>query len=161
MDVPSLTAVMTSLSLAKEGVSAAIGLRDFNASAAALAGVNDQLLKAQEGLFVYGARLAELQGKLAEANEELTELKRVRAERDNYALFELREGIFVYQRKPSANPSEGSRDAVEPTHYLCQGCFDQGKKFVLQLQNKHWCCSNCNTRLWNGQRDAPLQIPRF
>lgn len=144
MEIASLTTVMASLKLAKDGVSAAMGVRDFNAVATALAGVNDQLLKAQESLFIYGARLAEVQDKLRDAEQELAELKRMRSERDKYTLVDMAKGLFVYRLNPKPSAGESLTGPIEPVHYLCQSCFDNRRhKVVLQPYGRGLVCNEC------------------
>ncbi|MCD9005190.1 hypothetical protein LDO31_02875 [Luteimonas sp. XNQY3] len=147
----SLSAVMASLTIAKEAASAAVGIRDHNLVAAQIAAVNDQLLKAQQGLFLYGTQMADIQNNLRETQDQLRELKRMQSERDNYALVQISEGVWVYKSKPLPEISEGNSDAVQPPHYLCQKCFDSGKKVVLQrtaLYYGHalWCTA-CDSKL--------------
>ncbi|UXA66043.1 hypothetical protein [Xanthomonas prunicola] len=151
MDIPSLTTAMASLKFAKDAVETALSVRDFNSAAAALAGVNDQLLKAQEGLFVYSARLAELQDKLGQCQEELRQLKRVQSERDQYSLFQVADGIWVYRSNMAAQPDEGRTQFTETAHYLCQPCFDKNVKSVLQADLRYagraLVCTVCQARL--------------
>ena len=160
----SLNAVMASLTIAKEAATAAIGIRDHNLVATQIAAVNDQLLKAQQGLFLYGTQMADIQNNLRETQDQLRELKRVQSERDNYALFQLSEGVWVYRSKPLAEVSEGNGDAVQPPHYICQKCFDSGKKVVLQrtveLSAVLLRCFGCNTGYHTGQTE-PREPLRF
>jgi len=157
MDLPSLTTAMTSIQIAREAISAALGVREFNAVATALAGVNDQLLKAQESLFVYSTRMADMQSQLSEAKEELRELKRVKSERDQYALFQVSDGVWVYRSNPGGQAVEGATNGAETVHYLCQGCFDKGTKFVLQLSGTHWLCHGCKSTYWTGRYAEPIR----
>lgn len=159
----SLSAVMASLTIAKEAATAAIGIRDHNLVAAQIAAVNDQLLKAQQGLFLYGTQMADIQNNLRETQDQLRELKREQSERDNYALVQISEGVWVYKSKPLPEISEGDSDAVQPPHYLCQKCFDSGKKVVLQRSVEMYAvllrCFGCNTGYHTGKTEPyePVQ----
>lgn len=170
MDIVSLTTAMNSLKLAKDAVNAALSVRDFNAVATTLSGVNDQLLKAQDGLFIYSARLSELQEELSRAKDELRELKRVQAEHDKYTLFQISDGVFVYKSKAVPETIEGGSGSVEPGHYVCQRCFDQRPpiKVVLQQSGIYGQitidCSNCGGKYATGvegkSRDMFIAGPR-
>ena len=134
MDFSLISAAVNSLRLAKDIGSSAIELRDFNQLAGEMAKMNGELLKAQDALFAHQTTLLEMHGKYADACNELRELKDALNERGRYALFEIGAGKFAYRLKvggagePSVVPG-----ANEPMHYLCQPCFDDGRKMVLQL----------------------------
>lgn len=134
MDFSLIAAAVNSLRLAKEIGAAAVELRDWNQVAAEFAKMNGELLKAQDALFAHNAALLELHGKYADACDELRKLKQALDERSRYALFEIGAGKFAYRLKVG---STGQALAVpggnEPMHYLCQPCFDAGRKRVLQL----------------------------
>ncbi|HKT28781.1 hypothetical protein [Dyella sp.] len=153
MDYASISTAFTALSHAKQLGEAMIGLRDFNKVASIISEMNGQLLKAQDNLFTHNAQFAELQGKYFEACEEIRKLNEALAERGRYALFQLSPGVFVYR---------ASEASGEPQHYLCQPCFDSGKKAVLQKNRKYGTitidCPMCKQQFKTGEvveRPAP------
>ncbi|MGX9958556.1 hypothetical protein ACW0US_07220 [Xanthomonas euvesicatoria] len=159
MDFSSVGTAFTSLQIAKEGLNSILGIRDFNAIAPQIATINDQLLKAQDGLFMYAAKVADLQEKLLAATAELSELKKKAEERERYALVELSSGIFVYRLKDGDDrhnvPVEGN---AEPVHYLCQKCFHEGTKSILQqnagLGRITIDCFTCGAKYFTGHSRA-------
>lgn len=146
MDYALISTAFTALSHAKQLGEAMVGVRDFNKVASTVADINGQLLKAQESLFTHNAQLGELQAKYYEACEELRKLKETLAERGRYQLFQLSPGVFVY--RASEAPSELQ-------HFLCQPCFDSGKKAVLQKNRKYGTitidCPLCKQEFRTGE----------
>lgn len=134
MDFSLISAAVNSLRLAKDIGSAAVELRDFNQMAGEFAKMNGELLKAQDALFAHNASLLELHGKYADACDELRKMKDALNERGRYALFEIGAGKFAYRLKVGgAGEAVAVPGADEPMHYLCQPCFDAGRKMVLRL----------------------------
>ncbi|AJQ88075.1 hypothetical protein [Xanthomonas oryzae] len=159
MDFSSVGTALTSLQLAKEALNSILGIRDFNALAPKIAAINDQLLKAQDGLSMYAAKVADLQEKLLAATAELAQLKEKADERERYTLVELSSGIFVYRLKDGDDrhnvPVEGN---AEPFHYLCQKCFHEGTKSILQqsagVTKITLDCFNCGAKYFTGHSRA-------
>jgi hypothetical protein len=134
MDFSLISAAVTSLRAAKDIGTAAIELRDWNQMVGELTKMNGELLKAQDALFAHNASLLELHGKYADACNELRKMKDALNERSRYALFEIGAGKFAYRLKVGGTgEAPFVPGADEPMHYLCQPCFDAGRKMVLQL----------------------------
>nr|WP_308006548.1 hypothetical protein [Xanthomonas albilineans] len=146
MDFASVSTAFTSLQLAKEALNSILVVRDFNAMAPKIAAINDQLLKAQDGLFTCSTKVSELQEKLLAATAELTELKKKAEQHARYSLFQLSPGIFVYGLKQREDGHEFAvKGNAEPMHYLCQSCLDnRGHRVILQARGKGWVCIGCN-----------------
>jgi hypothetical protein len=152
MDLPSLTTIFTSLSFARDAITTALGMKTFNDASARITEAREQLLKAQDGLFVYAAKVAELQDKLRVTDGELRELKHMKLERSHYALVEISKDAWAYRSKPVLDAGEHGLDAHQPSHYVCQGCFDDGRKFVLQRYGVDLICPSCKTIVATGER---------
>lgn len=133
MDATQIGIVATSLSVAKDIGKALIGIRDFNLVAEKVAALNDQLLKAQEALLAHNTAMFQLQNEHFEAREELRKLKEAASERGRYTLVDLGKGHLAYRMNVAPQES-GSTEPVsaEAPHYLCQPCYDNGRKVVLQ-----------------------------
>jgi hypothetical protein len=142
MDFSVVTAAMSALTTARTLGQTLVGLRDFNESAAVVAQLNGELLRAQESLFSLSAQLHELQHENFQTAEELKGLRERLIDRARYALHELSQGVFVYR----SNGATATGDS-EPVHYLCQPCFDKGAKAVLvySLVTGHRRCPICRT----------------
>lgn len=89
-------------------------LRDVTSNA--LAAVQDALHNAQEA--------RKLENRIAELEKEVVALRAAAEERDLYHLVPLSPNSFAYTLK--AVPEGVAR------HFLCQACYDGGKKVVLQ-----------------------------
>lgn len=133
MDLSLITSAFRSIGAAKELTQAMIGVRDFNMVATTVAQINEQLLKAQDALFTHNADMSELQQQNLQLLQELRAIKELVAQRGRYALFEITKGSFVYRLKTVQSVShDGDPVAPEPDHCVCQRCFDNGIKVVLQ-----------------------------
>lgn len=134
MDFSLIGAAVNSLRLAKDIGAAAIELRDWNQMADEFAKMNGELLKAQDALFAHNAALLDLHGKYADACNELRKMQDALNERGRYTLFEIGTGKFAYRLKFSDVAKVAGEPGVdEPMHFLCQPCFDAGRKMVLLL----------------------------
>lgn len=157
MDLGLITSAVRSIGAAKELTQAMIGVRDFNMVAGTVAQINEQLLKAQDALFTHNADMSELQQKNLEMLQELRAMKELIAQRGRYSLFEISKGAFVYRLKPvEAIAHDGNPVAPEPDHCVCQRCFDNGVKVVLQRDviwgNVNLRCYGCDISLDSGER---------
>lgn len=138
MDFSQISIAVGALKTAKDIGQAALAFRDFNQTAAALTQINEQLLKAQDGLFAHNAQLMELQQRYYDTVEELRKAKESLAERGRYRLFEISDRVFVYEANIGAsNGDVGDPNSMEPLHYVCQPCFDKGVKSVLR-KHVYW-----------------------
>ena len=157
MNLTELSIIGTSLAAARDIGKAAIGLRDFNALAAAMSQINEQLLKAQESLFAHNTQLHSLQQDNFSLTNRLRELEEKLAERGRYSLFELSDGTFVLRSNDPVRALGNSLHAVEPLHYICQPCMARGTKSVLQKYSFYGSisleCSICKERFSTGQTE--------
>lgn len=153
MDASQIGIVAASLSAAKDIGRALLGIRDFSVVAERVAALNEQLLKAQEALLAHNAAMFQLQNEKFEACEELRKLKEAASERSRYSLVEVSPGNLAYRM--NLVPAQGAADepvTAEPVHYLCQPCFDSGRKVTLRWFNSHtfgesWTCSVCKAEI--------------
>lgn len=110
-------------------------------------GVQSDMLQFQES---HAAALAQVKS----LEEEIMRMKNMGAERERYMLHPVGSGAFAYVLKPSV-------DMSEPAHWLCVGCFDGGRKSVLQNIGrtergrekviKCGVCSNSFNIHWNAR----------
>lgn len=147
-----ISALVSAVAAAREVTSAALAVRDFNASATALARVNEQLLDVLDKALETKAYAITLQQQLFEANQELRLLQQSQDERDDYDLFAVFPGVFAYRYRPA---SEGDSLRRHPAHFLCQPCFDKGTKSVLQQRHAGaYLCPACQLLLLQQSDDA-------
>lgn len=81
--------------------------------------------------------------RIRELEQEIDRLKAWDAEKQNYELKAIGQGAFAYMLKPSMR-------CTEPAHWLCQNCYEKGKKSVLQYQSHLarsaiYKCPSCST----------------
>ena len=129
MDISLIAAASSAISSAREIGKAAIGLRDFNQLAVVMTQLNDQILKAQDSLFSHQTQLLALHEELIQTKEKLRCAEKMMEDRGSYELFPITNGVFVYRNNPGNG--SGQSDPTKVLHYLCQPCFDGGKKGVL------------------------------
>jgi hypothetical protein len=149
MDYSLISTAMASLRLAKDLSNAAVELRDWNQMVGEITKINGELLKAYDALFTHSASLLDLQEKYAQMVNELRQANEALAERGRYALFEIGRGKLVYRLNVIQTKGD-TTEAVhhEPVHYLCQPCFDLGRKMVLLVypdadDGAVACCPSC------------------
>lgn len=155
MDASQISIVATSLSMARDITRTIIGIRDANLIAEKVTALNDQLLKAQEALLAHNAAMFQLQNQYFEAREELRKLQEAASEQGRYTLFELVPGKFAYRVNIAPEQSGSSEPgSAEPMHYVCQICFDQGRKAVLRIGTFVAYCPLCKDNISLSQRPA-------
>ena len=135
MDFSLLAAAGSAITSARELGKAAIGIRDFNQMATTITQINDQLLKAQDGLFAHNAQLNALQQENFCMANRLRELEEKMKERGRYTLVEITDRTFVLglkDREQLAAENLLESGITEPHHHICQPCFAKGIKSVLQ-----------------------------
>lgn len=139
MDLSLIGAATSALSAARDIGKSAIGIRDFNQVATAIAQLNEQLLKAQESLFSHQSQLLTMQQEvfslkdslrqkesaLVEAQNEIAKLKQKKLELDQYERVRHAGGAWVYRRKDVSPDNE-----EEPVY--CDNCFEREQLSVLQ-----------------------------
>lgn len=153
MDASLITAALGSIRAAKDLATAAVGVRDWNLVAVELSKLNEQLLRAQDALFAHNAQLLELQQDLFDTKNQLRQANEALLEKGRYQLTETARGAWAYRSATPSNPAElGTEKAANArTHFVCQPCFDSGKKVVLQagvtLDGTVLWCPVCKNRL--------------
>lgn len=144
MDMSAVVTRGQALTALRQIARTLLEVRDFTK----LASVQTELL--QRILDVQGAML-EMQVAVSShlqtidvLKDETAKLKRIAADRESYALHEIRRGAFVHRRPEGVG-------APEPIHYLCQPCYDKGVKAVLveTVNNGDWfqTCPICKWRV--------------
>jgi septal ring factor EnvC (AmiA/AmiB activator) len=159
MDLSLIGAATTALSAAMNIGKSAIGVRDFNQMATAIAQVNEQLLKAQESLFSHQTQLLTMQQELfglkdtlrqkesalIEAQDEIAKLKQKKLELDQYERFLHAGGRWAYRKKDASPDNED-----EPAY--CANCFEHEQLSVLQpgtgqINRSYLVCHRCDSKI--------------
>lgn len=120
-----LSAALSALSQGFTVIKGAIAARDDAKVTAALIDMSERLMNAYSAGLDAAANAGSLQSQLSAAQAEIAQLRGRLEERDAYVLHEIRPGAFTYTWK-------GVAGGGQPAHHLCQPCFDDGRKVVLQ-----------------------------
>ena len=125
----------------------AIDARDDAKLKSAMMEMQGKILEAMESALNSKTQAMTIQDALHAAQDELKQIKGKAADRDRYTLT-----LMPGDGKQYAYASQPHQDGKHyPPHYLCQGCFDKGLKFVLQgsefYGGTNYDCPGCKTRL--------------
>ena len=134
MDLSLIATASTSISAAVELCRTAIDDRDDRIAAHKIAQINTQLLEVQQALFRHNMELLALQQAHFECTEKLRKAEEAAAERGRYLLVQVGRGQWAY--RSDVVPEQGGPGQPgqpQPAHYLCQPCFDHGRKVVMQF----------------------------
>lgn len=161
MDISLISAAAAAINAARDIGKAAVSIRDFNQMATAVAQLNEQLLKAQDSLFSHQGQLLSMQQEvfglkdalrqkeaaLAEAQQEITELKKKKLALDQYERFRHAGGGWAYRLK--GTPDD---DVNTPTY--CANCFENEKLALLQPGTRpnhgYLVCPSCDLKIRRG-----------
>lgn len=166
MDLESIGIAWKALGAAKDLGTALIELRDFNQIATTTAKLNEEILKAQQSLFLAQAKMFELQTQCENAAKENGELRKRLEQRAAYELIELSRGVFVYRLKLIDHGVDGGVHANEPVHHVCQACMDgKGLRSILQRVPGGGTyglrCNECRVDYPTDERMEPLAFPKI
>lgn len=150
MDASSL---ISSVGSAAELARLLINERDRHKAAAIQTDLLAKLVEAQLQLSQVLGTIIEKDGRIQVLAERVRELEAEQGEKARYQLAKIGTfgDIFAYRLRASAELSER---ADEPPHFLCQPCFDLGKKSVLQVGEYSAICPICKT-------DSPIKLYQY
>ena len=147
------SALLASLATIKDLGSALFRERDQQKQAAIQIDLSDKVIHAQAQLSQVLAAVIDKDQTIQTLRDQVRALESAQNERDRYALHRLGDGsegdYFVYKLRAPADLKER---ADEPAHFVCQTCFDAGKKSVLVHNGEgYWFCHLCS----NGWQVSP------
>ena len=103
----------------------------------------DVIIGLQGGVMTIKEENYSLLTKNHELSQKIMEIDEWKQEKCKYSLHEICSGVFVYSSKKTNNDSE-------PQHWLCQKCYNESKKFILQKKNAvTYVCHNCGAEIIN------------
>ena len=140
MDIPALLSSVSTLThlsglLVKE--------RDSQKAAAIQIDFTNKLMEMQTKLSEVLGTVIEQQRLVPVLEQRIRELEAQAAEKGRYVLAKVgtEREFFAYRSRPVAELDEGS---AEVEHFLCQPCFDSGKKVVMNSNGDgYWHCPGC------------------
>lgn len=138
MDMSAISTAGQSLLGLRQIAATLLDIRDFAKLAGIQTDMQQRILDVQGAMLDMQVTVSSQLQTIDALKEEIAKLKKIAAERENYALHEIRSGAFVYRYK-------GTVDDSHPAHYLCQPCYDNGDRGVLEARNHdflgplQWC----------------------
>lgn len=137
----AISGIKTAATLSKELLALKLG-GDVQAK---IAEMNAELISAQQHATTAYSSQMELSKRVRDLEEEVVHLKDWNIRKQDYELQSIGGTAFAYMVKESVNSSE-------PKHWLCQTCFENAKKSVLQGREhpaigrgRFWACNSCGT----------------
>ena len=144
MDIPSLIAgTSASLAVLKDLGGAWLNERDSQKAAAIKLDFSEKLLDAHAKFGELLGSVIEQQGRAQTLEQQVRDMEAAKAEKERYALTDMGSGgqFFAYRLRDAAELRER---ADEVPHFVCQPCFEAGKKHVLIHNGSgYWDCPCC------------------
>jgi hypothetical protein len=152
-----IDAIISPLKAAGEVAQGLVDIRDTVKFGDAVIKLQGQILAAQQGALSAQTRETQMMDEIRALKARVVELETWEAGKKRYQLERLPPGVFIYKLK-SGDPSG------EPSHSICQTCYQRGKKSVLNSDEPghgiyHLTCHECGTVLEIGHYSPP-QWPR-
>lgn len=153
-----ISLLLTSISGSIELGNLLVNERDRHKAAAIQIDLTEKLIQAQVQVSQVLAAIIEKDGLIQALTQRNRELEASQTDRARYQLAKLGTvgDFFAYQLR---TPSELGDRSDEPAHFLCQPCFDAGKKSVLLVGKYTALCSVCKTSISVASK-PPININR-
>ena len=143
--------IKTAAAISKELLSLGLS-KDASAKTSELSA---ELISAQQhATTAYSAQM-EITKRVGELEKELIRYKEWSVEKRDYELKSIRGTAFAYAIKETV-------ETPETKHWLCQPCFENAKKSVLQGKGppaigrgRYWSCNSCGTNILVPGTDTP------
>jgi len=140
--------LVSSLKTAYELVHSLLQERDARIINKKIVELNTIILSAQQGALASNVAQFALVEEKRKLEAELAGLKAWEAEKQKYELATIAPGVFAYRLKENA-------ECAEPFHYICQACYQHGKKSILQKKirgefmgsTELYVCHECDSEL--------------
>ncbi|MBP9800642.1 MAG: hypothetical protein KBD39_11065 [Sterolibacterium sp.] len=170
MDMTALIAALNGVKQVKDVAEAAIGAKQAievgRVQSELLPAIVEsycQLLEAKMAQMELTQRLRDAEDAVRQAHDELARRQDWATEAARYALAVVGDQAYAYALKPEAARGE-------PAHHLCQPCYEQGKKSILQNAGHRdyrriMACPQCRAEVLfvapiNPDDRAVVTIPR-
>lgn len=119
--------------------------------------LNQKILAVQQELFAAHMAQTSLVEEVRNLKDQIARMKDWDIQKQRYKLASPHEGGMVYALQKAMSNGE-------PAHYICTGCYEQGKRSILQcVPDKDrwtmWLCTACKTSARTGYRGGDQ--PRF
>jgi hypothetical protein len=160
VDFSAITGTIAALKGVTDIAKAIKDLHPSGALDAKIRELNSRILEAQSSAFAANDERSALIERIRALEAEVAGLKAWDAEKQNYQLKEVYAGSFAYVLKPIGG-------GVEPIHWLCPACYQQGKKSLLQYNGRSasesrssiYGCPRCKNAIRVDYRVTPTGDP--
>ena len=134
----------------------ALNERDRQKFAAIQMDLTDKIIQAQANVLEVQNTIATERALVRTLQDRLAELERDDREHSRYQLAKLGTvgDFFAYKLRP---PGELTERSDEPEHFVCQPCFDAGKKSVLRIGTHAALCNICGKSTTINARPPVIQ----
>lgn len=142
-----ISGAISGLSATVQTLKAAVAARDEGKINDAISHLKERLFDVQSANLQAVEELHAAHSKIHALVAELDQLKAKAVERDLYVPHNLAQGgaaFFAYRYQGDERARDGS---PVPLHYLCQPCFDNGRKSILLVNTGEAFCPSCRLRV--------------
>lgn len=129
-DALTIAQAFTSLQATAKIAKTLIGVRDQSIIDAKLIELNQSLITAQGNVMQAQSEQAALIQEVRSLKEQIMKLENWENEKARYQLIIPWAGFYVFALKDSAKNGE-------PPHWICQKCYEDGRKVILQNVHKN------------------------
>jgi hypothetical protein len=146
-----ITTTLGSLKAAFEIAKSFVGVRDATVIQSKVFELQREILAAQQSALSAQQAQSSLLQQIGDLEKQIADMKTWEAEKERYQLTEVAPRVFAYTLKPEMS-------GVEPVHWICAVCYQNGKKSILQGFNSAqsgWThsCPVCHTEISTGFKE--------
>jgi Zn finger protein HypA/HybF involved in hydrogenase expression len=123
--IAEISSALGALQSAANIVTTLMGIRRAGDDSSKLIELNGKIIAAQSSIIQANAAQSAPVDRIRELERTIADLETWDAEKTRYELKSLAPGSFAYGLKANENGSE-------PIHYICQSCYENRKKSILQ-----------------------------
>lgn len=154
----AIAALQASYAFLKDVAGFTLNERDRQKFATLQIDLTDKIIQAQSNILQVQDAITSKGVLLRALQERISDMESDKRERGRYQLAKLGTvgDFFAYKLRPA---SELPERADEPEHFLCQTCFDAGKKSVLRVSKYTALCLLCKASVQTDFQPA-RQISR-
>jgi len=145
-DMALIQGAITSLQTASDIAKSFLKLKSIADNQGKVIELQSAILAAQTSALAAQSEQSSMIQRIRDLEEEIARVKAWKETAERYQLVSPWTGAFVYALKKQSG-------STEPPHWLCQKCYEDGNKSILQRAADSavtWAynCSRCNTKLW-------------
>lgn len=152
----SIAGAYSGLTAAKDIIKTMLDIKEAAAVSTKALELNGVILDVQDKLFNARTEREDMQSRIRELEQKVTELNNWESVKQRYQLHPLAPGTWVYRLKSSEQPAE-------PEHDICPNCYELGSKSILQAGGStgggwhhSFMCPRCKTT-YRGE-EIPFSI---